>query len=89
LSRLPTVPALPTCAVITLPANALVKPVHERMPLILPPDACGRWLDPSARVADLLPLLKTPPADGMEVVPVGPTVNNVANDGPECLTTAA
>jgi putative SOS response-associated peptidase YedK len=82
-------PALLTCAIITMPANAVVKPVHERMPLILPPEAWGRWLDPSAKVADLLPLLKTPPADGMEAVAVGPAVNKVANDGPECLTPAA
>jgi putative SOS response-associated peptidase YedK len=72
-----------------VPANAVVKAVHERMLLILPPDVWGRWLDPTARVAELLPLLKTPPADGVEAVPVGPAVNRVANDGPECVTPTA
>jgi putative SOS response-associated peptidase YedK len=85
----PTGSALLTCAVITGPANAVVKPVHEQVPLILPPDVWARWRLEQAKLADLLPLLKMPPADGMEAVPVGPAVNKVANDRPECLIPAA
>jgi putative SOS response-associated peptidase YedK len=59
------------------------------MPLVFPADVWEQWLDPSARVAESLPLLKTPPADGIEAVPVGPAVNKVVNDGPECVQPTA
>lgn len=80
---------LRTCAIVTCAAVEPVSDVHDRMPLILPPDRWDAWLDPAATVADLLPLLAPPSAGLLEVVPVGPAVNKVANDGPECLAPAA
>ena len=35
-----------TCAIITTDANDLSRPIHDRMPVILPQSACGPWLDP-------------------------------------------
>jgi putative SOS response-associated peptidase YedK len=78
-------PPLLTCAVITVPAVEPVKAVHDRMPLVLPPDRWDRWLDPNAPARDVLSLLVPPPAEMFEVVRVGPLVNDVGNDGPECL----
>ena len=66
-----------------------VSAIHDRMPLILPPERWDAWLDPAATVSDLLPLLAPPPAGLLDVVRVGPTVNKAENDGPECLTPAA
>jgi putative SOS response-associated peptidase YedK len=59
------------------------------MPLILPPDRWAAWLDPAATLPDLLPLLAPPAAGLLDVVRVGPAVNKVGTEGPECLTPAA
>ena len=40
---------LETCTILTTPPNALVAPIHDRMPVILPSSAYGRWLDPVMR----------------------------------------
>ncbi|VTR98879.1 Uncharacterized protein OS=Geobacillus sp. G1w1 GN=EP10_16630 PE=4 SV=1: DUF159 [Gemmata massiliana] len=63
-----------TVAVLTVPANQLVKPLHERMAAILPEEHFAAWLDPKeTRSANLLPLLAPYPAEQMEVWPVIPT----------------
>jgi putative SOS response-associated peptidase YedK len=77
--------SLLTCAILTTSANEVVKPLHDRMPVILEPDDFGRWLDPATPVETLTPLLRPCAADVLEAVPVVPAVNNPKNDGPECL----
>ncbi len=47
-----------TCTIITTQPNELVAPLHDRMPVILPPEACRRWLDPGQPAAALLRLLQ-------------------------------
>ncbi len=48
-----------SCTIITTDANELLKPNHDRMPVILTEDAYGRWLDPTTQnPAALQPLLK-------------------------------
>ncbi len=76
-----------TCALLTAPANEVVKPVHGRMPLILPPESYAAWIDRGREeVADLLRPL---PAERMEALPVGPAVNDPRHEGPECLAAPA
>jgi putative SOS response-associated peptidase YedK len=77
-----------TCCLITTSANDLVRPVHDRMPVIVPRESYREWLDPQTREARLVSLLKPYPADEMQVAEVGPTVNSPRNDGPECLDAA-
>jgi putative SOS response-associated peptidase YedK len=78
-----------SCAILTTAANELVRPVHDRMPVILPRQHWGAWLDPQAQDAgELVPLLRPYPADAMRAYPVGALVSNPRNDGPECLTAA-
>ena len=79
---------LRTCAIVTCSVVEPVSEVHDRIPLILPPERWDAWLDPVASETDLLPLLASPPGL-LEAVAVGPAVNKVANDGSECLTPAA
>ena len=51
-------PAVETCAIITTPPNELVRPIHDRMPAILPPEEIERWLDPRlTEPGELAPLL--------------------------------
>jgi putative SOS response-associated peptidase YedK len=73
---------LETCTIITTEANQLLKPVHERMPVILPKEACAAWLDPAAKKPDeLLPLLRPFEAEAMEGWPVTTFVNSPENEG--------
>lgn len=78
--------ALPTCTIITTGPNNLVAALHDRMPVILPPDAYDRWLDPEPQApADLAPLLVSYPADAMSLYAVSRAVNSPANDSPACI----
>jgi putative SOS response-associated peptidase YedK len=74
-----------TCAILTTAANPLLKPLHERMPVILNPPSFDRWLDPAAAPEQLQPLLAAYPSEAMRVTPVGLRVNSVANDDATCL----
>ena len=70
-----------TCAIITGEPNELVAPIHNRMPVILPREAWGRWLgeDP-ASADDLMALLRPFPAERMKAYPISTRVNSVKND---------
>lgn len=81
----PEGPDLFTYAVVTTEPNPLMKTIHDRMPVILSPDAYSRWLDPEpCRPADLSDLLGPFPEDRMEAWPVSALVNSPENDLPEC-----
>jgi putative SOS response-associated peptidase YedK len=78
-----------SCAILTTEANELVRPVHDRMPVILPERHWAAWLDVGLQdAAALVPLLRPYPADAMRACPVGALVNNPRNDGPGCLEPA-
>lgn len=78
-----------TCCIITVAANDLIRPLHERMPAIIRPEDYGAWLDPKTPQPTLQALLRPYPAEEMEIVQVGQAVNSPRNDGPECITPAA
>ena len=69
---------LDTCTVITTEANALLRDVHDRMPLIVAPEDHERWLDPGNE--DVADLLAPYPSDAMTRHPVSKRVNAVRND---------
>lgn len=78
-----------TCTIITTVPNELVRPLHDRMPVILPAEARADWLDPAPREADdVLPLLKPYPADLLQVHPVSTRVNRAGVDDPACIEPA-
>lgn len=84
--RAPDAPPLYSCVILTTAANALLAPVHDRMPVILPRTAYAEWLDPRPRPATELAALLAPfPADLMEVYEVSTLVNKPENDGPQCI----
>jgi putative SOS response-associated peptidase YedK len=77
---------LDTYTILTTDSNELIRPLHDRMPVILDRESFDLWLDPA--VDDRESLLKLlVPYDGsvMETVPVSRAVNSPANDSPDCL----
>ena len=68
-----------TCTVLTTAANAVLAPIHARMPVILPRDAFGPWL-----AGEAVPLAPCPP-EALSAHRVGPRVNHPGNDGPRCV----
>lgn len=75
-----------SCTILTTSANDLVRPVHERMPVILPPERYDLWLDPEVEDTSMLePLLAPYPAREMAAHPVSTRVNNPRNDEPACV----
>ena len=75
-----------SCTIVTTDPNALVAPIHDRMPAILLPEAEARWVDPSIQdLADLVEVLQPYPSHLMEAFEVASTVNSPANDVPECV----
>jgi putative SOS response-associated peptidase YedK len=74
---------LDTCTILTTQANALLHPVHERMPVIVPPDAYEQWLDPAAPEPEML--IAPYPAQPMTFWPVSMRVNSVKNDAADLI----
>lgn len=77
----------PECfAIITTRANALLKPVHQRMPVILMPEGAADWLASGALESSRASQLRAPfPADKMQSWPVSRWVNRRRNDSPACI----
>lgn len=79
-----------SCTILTTQANELVRPLHERMPVILPPEDHGRWLDLAATKPELLEgLLRPYRSEDMVSYPVNLVVNNPRNNSPQCIEPAA
>ena len=75
-----------TCTILTTVANAVLAPIHDRMPVILPPTEYARWLDPTLWNADSLgPLLIPFPSEDMVAFPVSPRVNSPTVDDEKCI----
>ncbi len=76
-------PWLLTCCVITMAANRLLAPIHDRMPVMLAPEQYAAWLardqqDP----ASLTPLLVGIAVNAVQAWPVGKAVGRASNEGP-------
>ncbi len=75
-----------SCSILTTAGNSLMRPIHHRMPVILPAADWNFWLDLPADKADTLQTMLRPlPADLMQCWPVGRQVNNPAHDAPDCV----
>ncbi|MFW9889149.1 MAG: SOS response-associated peptidase [Candidatus Thorarchaeota archaeon] len=74
-----------SCSIITTTPNSLVKPIHNRMPVILPREREATWLDPKLQDVEVLKELLLPyEPDGMEAYEVSTYVNSPDNTGPVC-----
>lgn len=71
-----------SCCVITCDANALMAPIHDRMPVLIPPDQWARWLARDAQdPAAIAPLLAPAPAEGLQAWPVARAVSRGTAEG--------
>jgi putative SOS response-associated peptidase YedK len=53
-----------TCTIVTTAPNDFMAPIHDRMPVILGPEAFEQWLDPHPQAGrELLTILKPCPAE--------------------------
>ncbi|MEM1061001.1 MAG: SOS response-associated peptidase [Planctomycetota bacterium] len=71
----------PTVAIVTTSPNDLMRPIHDRMPVMLRGQAIDRWLA-DGRFDSI-------GSDDLVAVEVSTTVNSPKNDRPECLTPVA
>ncbi len=76
---------LRTYTIITTTANKALQPLHDRMPVILPPDLYPHWLNSKTSTDDLHRMLKPLAGDLLEYFPVSKTVNSPKNESPDCL----
>jgi putative SOS response-associated peptidase YedK len=77
--------AIDSCTIITTEANDVLRPFHERMPVILDPKNYDRWLDLNQKPDSLKSLLQPYNSQEMTVYPVSAKVNNPKNDSRECI----
>ena len=80
---------LRSCAIITGPAAGVVQPIHDRMPVVVPPDAWETWLDRQMNDAEeALAILGDVDAEIIMEHRVSKAVNSVRNDGPQLVEPA-
>ena len=81
---------LVSTTIIVTDANAVVRQIHDRMPVVIGPENYGAWLDPGTRDTDgLLVLLKPTDPNPWTLHPVSRQVNSPRNDAPELLNPVA
>jgi len=77
------------CVILTTEPNDVVRPIHDRMPVILDPGDYGRWLDAAATdPSRFQQLLRPYPSERLSAIAVSSLVNDPANDSPACLEPA-
>ncbi len=75
---------LRTCCVITTEPNAVMEPIHDRMPVIIAEEAWARWL--SGPVEDVEPLIRPYLAEKMQAWAVDRRVSKAADDDADMIS---
>ncbi len=76
---------LETFTILTTEANELVRPIHDRMPVIISENLYDIWLLPGTDISRVISLLSPYPDQEMQIYPISKLVNNPQNDSPEIL----
>jgi putative SOS response-associated peptidase YedK len=71
--------------IITTRANDLVRPIHDRMPIVLPPEDYAAWLDPAVDSDTARAMLGHPAGDDWVRDAVSTWVNKADNDDARCI----
>ena len=80
---------LESCSILVMPANEVMKSLHERMPAIIAPAHYDLWLD--SRVTDkaeIMGYLNSAPSSQLIAYPVSPWVNSPKHDDRRCIAPA-
>jgi putative SOS response-associated peptidase YedK len=78
-----------SCTILTTEANEVLRPVHDRMPVILHPDEYEVWLDTDVRKLNLIKeMLRPYPAEEMTSYPVSTAINSPRHQGVELIERA-
>lgn len=81
----PNAEPLLSCCVITTPANAQLVDIQDRMPLIIDPDDCDRWLNPHTDQNEVRAFMQPYAHDDLRAFRVSSRVNSPAFDDAECI----
>ena len=74
-----------SAAIIVTGGNAMMKPIHDRMPVIIDPGDFERWLNPEVDGHQLIDLLRPHDEQGYEAYQVSAVVNKPQNNSPELV----
>jgi putative SOS response-associated peptidase YedK len=81
--------SLESCSIIVMPANEVMKPLHERMPAIIAPADYDRWMDPKVTdKAEIMDSLDSTPSSQLVTYPISPWVNSPKHDDERCIEAA-
>ncbi len=73
-----------SCAILTRGASASVMPIHNRMPVILKPEAFDTWLDPDNQdIGSISNIIESQIFTELNSIPVSKQVNSVQHNGPK------
>lgn len=79
-----------SCTILTTQANEALRPVHDRMPVILHPETYDEWLNAEVRAVEALKELLVPyPSSEMSAYPVGAQINSPRSQGVELINRMA
>jgi putative SOS response-associated peptidase YedK len=76
---------LRTYTIVTTEPNDLLRPIHNRMPVMLSNNDALKWFAIDGEIAHALSLLRPYPRGEMEGYDVLTLVNDPRNDSPECI----
>jgi putative SOS response-associated peptidase YedK len=79
---------LDTYTIVTIEANLVMAPLHDRMPVILPTEAQASWLNNRIPVAEVIEWVRQAEEGLLRHYPAGKQVGSVRNDGPELIELA-
>lgn len=78
-----------SCTILTMPADEVVGPLHDRMPVVLPPDAWDRWLDRRLQDTQVLGAILRTAGAALVIHPVSAEVNTPHNNHPGLIERAS
>ena len=80
---------LDSCSIIVMPANEVIKPIHERMPAIIAPAHYDLWLDQRITEKDeIMEFLNSAPSGSLKYYSISPWVNSPEHDNERCIQPA-
>lgn len=75
-----------SCAIITTAGNDLMRPIHDRMPVMLPPEVFDVWLKPGELPVDVAEnIFNHFATQQIQLWPVSTAVNKATNQGPNLI----